>query len=69
MRITITRTRKLELSGTIENDQNREYYILIKVQPYGLETPADDEEPIIKVGVDDGQAHVIPKKVITDLLT
>lgn len=68
MRVSITRTRHLELVGSIENDENREYWLLVKVQPTGLETPSNDDEPTVKVAVDDGLAHVIPEAAITGLV-
>lgn len=63
--ITINKNRKLELSGEIVNDENKDFWLLIKVQPTGLERPASTlEEPIQKVAVADGLARVVDDEFV-----
>lgn len=62
MLVNINKNRKLELIGDIENNENKDYYIIVKVQPTGQENPADDSGDVVqKVGVINGMAWVLSK--------
>lgn len=51
----------MELIGAdFENNENREYYVLTKVQPVAEEIRG--EEITVKVAVDNGLAYHIPKE-------
>lgn len=61
MLINLNKARGLELIGQdFENNENREYYVLCKVQPVAEEIRG--EEITIKVAVDNGLAYHIPKE-------
>jgi hypothetical protein len=65
MKININRNRGNEVIGEIKNDENKDYWLLIKVSPTGIETPATQlEEPTIKVAVCDGLARVVDQEFI-----
>jgi hypothetical protein len=67
MLININRARHLELVGEdIPNDENREFYLLIKVQPTSREEKGDDI--IQKVGVDNGLAILIPHGLAVEVI-
>ena len=61
MLINVNKARGLELIGEeFANDENREYFVLVKVQPVAQEVRGD--EITIKVAVDNGLAYHIPKE-------
>lgn len=61
MRININKTKGLEIVGDdLENDENKEYYILIKVQPTKEEREPSGERTQ-KVAVDNGLAYHVSK--------
>lgn len=65
MLININKNRKLELVGEMENDENKEYFLLVKVSPTGLEAPSSQmEEAVQKVGVSDAIARVVPREFV-----
>ena len=67
MLININRARGLELIGEdFENNENREYYVLVKVQPVAEEIRG--EEITVKVAVDNGLAYHIPKELALELI-
>lgn len=70
MQIDIRKVTKLELiHGEIENNENHEYWVLLKVEPTGLKTPASkNDDQIIQTAVHDGIARVIPKDVVDRIL-
>lgn len=60
MLTNINRTKGLEVIGAdLENDENKEYYLLVKVQPVAEEFKGD--EVTVKVAVDNGLAYHVSK--------
>ena len=69
MKININKNRGLELDiDEVSNDENKEYYVLVKVQPTGQEIKTDGDV-IQKVAIDDGLARLIPNEIMNDILT
>lgn len=69
MHINVNKNRGLQLDiDEIENDENKEYYLLVKVQPTGREEKSDGEITQ-KVAVDDNTARLIPKELIDGILS
>ena len=63
MLITILKNRNLFTDEDMENDENKDYYLLIKVQPIKKEVSAsdnDDIKEVQKVGIIDSNAVIIP---------
>lgn len=63
MRLSISKTRKLEVVGTLPSDLNGEFEVTIKVWAVGVEKPikqneGDDVSEILKVVVVDGLAKI-----------
>lgn len=61
MLTNLNKARGLEVVGApFENNENKEYYVMLKVQPVAEEIRGD--EITIKVAVDNGLAYHIPKE-------
>lgn len=68
MLINLNKNRNLQLDiDEIENDENKEYYLLVKVQPQGREEKVDGEV-VQKVAIDDASARLIPNKLVDLIL-
>jgi hypothetical protein len=67
MFISINRTRMLELVGQeVENDENLEYYLLVKVEPVSREDKYDDT--IQKVAVHNGIAYTVHPDLAAEVI-
>lgn len=65
MLLNINRAKKLHLIGEIENDENKEYYLVIRVSPIKRDNPAElGGDEIQVVGVSDATARVMKPEQI-----
>lgn len=68
MLVSINKTRQLELIGKdMENDENKEYYLLVKVEPTKQETSPDGQINQ-KTAVHNHLAYLIPTAVALDVI-